>query len=309
MSVYISVDSGTTNTRIALIKDKKILKTVKYAVGASKGIGDRSLLRKALKEGISGLLNDFGLTEKDVTKIIASGMITCEFGLCNLPHIDLPAGLKELSTSLHTELFEDICSVPFTFVRGVKCADGTLYNTDMVRGEETELMGLFKGEGTYLLAGSHTKLMSADKKGNITGIKTLLTGELIAAVSGNTILKDAVDLSVSELDEECLLSGYNYAAEYGMVEALFKVRILKNIYGKTPSEVYSFFMGVMLSNDVEAVLRENGKRIFISGTKHIRRPIAIILKSVCGFEVTEISDEISDNSIAFGQMKIIGEEI
>ncbi len=307
MSFYISIDSGTTNTRIALIKDNKILKTLKYNVGASKGIGDNSLLKNALKEGIDNLLKENELTENDISKIIASGMITCEFGLCDLPHLPLPVGREELSANLHTQTFPEISSVPFTFVRGVKGSDGTLDNTDMVRGEETELMGLFEGEGIYLLAGSHTKLMSANEKGDITGIKTLLTGELIAAVSGNTILKDAVDLSVTELNEEFLLSGYNYAAKNGMGEALFKVRILKNIYGKTPSEVYSFFMGVILSNDVEAVLRQKNKRIFISGTKYIRRPISIILKSVGELEVIEISDEISDNAIAFGQMKIIGE--
>lgn len=167
-------------------------------------------------------------------------------------------------------------------------------------------MGLYRGEGVYILAGSHTKLMTADEAGKITGIKTLLTGELIAAVSGNTILKDAVDLSVTEICEEYLLKGYKYATEKGLGEALFKVRILKNIFSKTPKEVYSFFMGAMLSGDVNAVLENENKKVFISGTKYIRRPLSVILKKVGGLNITEITDAESDSSVPFGQMKIIG---
>ena len=307
MSVYISVDSGTTNTRIALVQDKKIIKTLKYNVGASKSIGDGSLLKNTLKEGISKLLAENGLSEKDVTKIIASGMITCEFGLCNLPHLPLPAGKEELREGLHTELFPEISSVPFTFVRGVKCSDGTPDNTDMVRGEETEILGLYRGEGVYILAGSHTKLMWADENGKITDIKTLLTGELIAAVSGNTILKDAVDLSVGELSKEYLIKGYNYAAENGMGDALFKVRVLKNLFNNTPAEVYSFFMGAILSDDVSAVLRSSSKRIFVSGTKYIRKPIALILGEIADLDITEISETESEQATLRGQIKIIEE--
>ena len=144
MSIYISVDSGTTNTRIALVKDNKIIKTLKYNVGASKSIGDGTLLKNALKEGISKLLAENNLTEKNVTKIIASGMITSEFGLVGIPHLELPVGKEDLSKNLFEKSFPEISSVPFTFVRGIKSFDGNFENTDMVRGEETEIMGILK---------------------------------------------------------------------------------------------------------------------------------------------------------------------
>jgi activator of 2-hydroxyglutaryl-CoA dehydratase len=50
MSIYISVDSGTTNTRIALVKDNKIIKTLKYNVGASKSIGEALCLKMPLRK-------------------------------------------------------------------------------------------------------------------------------------------------------------------------------------------------------------------------------------------------------------------
>ena len=307
MSIYISVDSGTTNTRIALVKDNKIIKTLKYNVGASKSIGDGTLLKNALKEGISKLLAENNLTEKNVTKIIASGMITSEFGLVGIPHLELPVGKEDLSKNLFEKSFPEISSVPFTFVRGIKSFDGNFENTDMVRGEETEIMGILKGEGIYLLAGSHTKLISVDKEEKIVAVKTLLTGELIAAVSGNTILKDAIDLSASGLTEEYLLAGYNYAAEKGIGDALFKVRILKNLFNKTSSEVYSFFMGAILSDDINAVLNSGINRVVISGTKYIRTPIAIILRKISNLNITEISETESEQATVRGQINIIEE--
>ena len=132
-------------------------------------------------------------------------------------------------------------------------------------------------------------------------------GELIAAVSGNTILKDAVDLSVGELSKEYLIEGYKYASENSLGEALFKVRILKNLFNNTPAEVYSFFMGAILSDDVSAVLRSSSKRIFVSGTKYIRKPIALILREISDLDITEISETESEQATLRGQIKIIEE--
>ena len=38
MSLYITIDGGTTNTRITIVKNKKIIDTIKLNIGARIGI-------------------------------------------------------------------------------------------------------------------------------------------------------------------------------------------------------------------------------------------------------------------------------
>lgn len=139
MSTYISVDGGTTTTRVTLVRDYKILDTIKINVGARANMEDGNLLKGALKNAIAEILQKNELAESDITRILASGMITSEFGLCNLPHIFTPAGILEMHKNMHEQIFSEISSVPFVFVRGVKTKAECFENADMMRGEETEL--------------------------------------------------------------------------------------------------------------------------------------------------------------------------
>ena len=51
---YITVDGGTTNTRISVVSDGRLIRTQKYAVGAGReGAGD---IRVVLKKGIADAL-------------------------------------------------------------------------------------------------------------------------------------------------------------------------------------------------------------------------------------------------------------
>jgi len=98
MSVYITVDSGTTNTRISIVKDLKVIDTLKYNVGARLGIDSNTILYEIIKNGIVEILSRNSLEEQDIKKILASGMLTSVFGLLKLDHIVTPAGIEELHT-------------------------------------------------------------------------------------------------------------------------------------------------------------------------------------------------------------------
>ena len=58
MANYITIDGGTTNTRINLIKDCKMVDSVKLNVGARTGIDDNAGLKKAIKDGINKILEN-----------------------------------------------------------------------------------------------------------------------------------------------------------------------------------------------------------------------------------------------------------
>lgn len=49
MKNYITIDGGTTNTRVSLVKAEEIVKTIKLAVGARVGIDNKKLLVSEIK--------------------------------------------------------------------------------------------------------------------------------------------------------------------------------------------------------------------------------------------------------------------
>lgn len=133
MTNYISIDSGTTNTRITLVKDRNIIKTIKLPIGAKQ----KELLETKIKEAIKQLLANYNMTERDIKRILASGMITSEFGICPLEHLPTPAGISKLNKNMKEVYLSHISEIPFVFMRGVKITDSSLEGTGVMRGEET----------------------------------------------------------------------------------------------------------------------------------------------------------------------------
>ena len=303
MKRYISIDGGTTNTRITLVENGKAIDTLKFPVGARAGISDKTLLPNTVKGGIRDILARNALKESDIEKILASGMITSESGLVALPHATLPAGLAELKKASFETILADITTIPFVFMRGVKADAEGFEDADMVRGEETEIMGLSDaGDGVYMLMGSHTKLMKLEG-GKIVDSATTLTGELIAALATGTILKDSFSLNFEDFDEAALFRGFDYAKDFGINEALFKTRILKNLFAKNELEAYSFFLGASLSGEVKAAKKFQAKKILIGGKRQLKRAIFALLERA-GFDVEMLSDAAVDESVIKGQIKI-----
>ncbi len=305
MANYITIDGGTTNTRLTLVTDGKCVDTVKYNIGARAGIEDKTALENAVKEGIDTLLDRNSLKETDIKRIIASGMITSEFGLCKLDHLVAPVGISELHSAKHEVTLADISTIPFVFIRGVKLLGEILENADMMRGEETELFGLSDSfSGVYILPGSHSKIINVDENGKIVYFKTELTGEMIFALSNDTILKSTVDLSVDELSDEYLLKGYRYCNEFGINEALFKTRVLGNLFNADKVQAYSFFIGVILCAEINTVLKMKPQRITVGGKKQIKQATVMLLRELCDAEIISVDEAIVDCSSSLGAVKI-----
>lgn len=307
MSNYIAIDGGTTNTRISLVTDNKIVDVIKFNVGAGKGIENKNILRDTIKSGIDEILKKNNRQPSEIKRILASGMLTSEFGICKLEHIAAPAGIKELHSTMAEMVLDDISNIPFVFMRGVKTECKGFECADMMRGEETELMGIMEdsnGECVYILPGSHSKIIKTDKDGRITDFSTMLTGEMIAALSQNTILRDAVDIKNAALDNEYLLKGFEYCSENGINKAAFKVRVLKNMFSKTPDEVYSFFMGVVLCGEILEIIKLNPERVVIGGKRQIKKAMYEILSHKINGEVICVSDEAADEAATVGVVKI-----
>ncbi len=307
MSIYITIDGGTTHTRINLVKDRKLISGKKLSAGARANMENKDLLKTEIKQGIEMLLRENNMTEKDVVRILASGMITSEFGLCHLEHTPAPAGIDELHNSMYETEIKEISDIPFVFIRGVKMASDTFEKMDVMRGEETELIGLTEpawGKCVCVLPGSHSKIIKTDETGRIYDFATMQTGEMIEALSRHTILKDAVDLSVSDIDAAYLLKGYDFCSKEGINKALFKIRILKNFFACNKEEIYSFFMGVILAGEMEQIIKCDLETVVLGGKMQIKNAIEIILKNRSDKKIIRMAEENVEFSTAIGAVRI-----
>lgn len=310
MKNYLAVDCGTTNTRIYLIRGNSVCDTIKFNVGAGKCLNDKSLLEDTIKTGIVEILDKNGLAEDDIYRILASGMITSEFGLYEAEHIKAPAGIKELHDSMVEVTLAEISRIPFVFIRGIKSMGKTFEDTDMMRGEEAEYAGLSEllsedpSDTVYVLPGTHSKLIKTDSEGRIAEFSTMMTGELFAAVVQNTILKEAVDLSNVQLDREYLIKGFTYCRDNGINKALFKVRIIKNMFAGENSQVYSFLLGAILCGEIEEILKCKPKRTVIGGNQKLKDASCEILNFVGDCETIPVPDKTCEIAAPMGMVRI-----
>ena len=305
MKKYLTIDGGTTNTRVTLVSDGRVVDQAKIAVGARSCIGGAEALKQAILAEIDNLCLRNSIDIQEIDAIIASGMITSEYGLYHLDHISAPAGIPELHRGIR-RVENALGSLPCHFIPGVKQSSGEA--VDMMRGEETEIFGLPTGEyvedTVTVLPGSHSKHIRLDGKGRISAFRTLITGEAISAMAEGTILKGAVKLGGAAPDRDAILAGYDAAREHGLYEALFRVRTNRLLLGKGEGESNGFFLGAMLSDEIASLAGSGAKRAVIGGKAELREPLSLLLRERTDIEVIALSDGATSKATALGAVKI-----
>lgn len=260
----ICVDTGTTNTRVWLIRGDEVLATARAGVGVRDTAreGSPALLHNALRESIARVRES---TTDPPLAVIAAGMITSPLGLREVPHLPAPVGLHDLAANVVSCRFPEITDLPIWLVPGVRsgpaeCDRDSIGETDVMRGEETlclglAQMGLLPPGSTLLNLGSHWKLITLDSQSRIAGSLTSMSGELIHAAQTQTILAGSVPQTKPErIDSSWLRAGMREHRNSGLARALFCVRLLEQRGESSPEERLSFLIGAFLAADLDAML-------------------------------------------------------
>src|SRR4030095_9414425 len=202
---YFAVDSGTTNSRVWLMRDREVLAKKRVSVGVRNTAidGNNHALVKGIRETIFDLTSENGADEQPQI-VIAAGMITSNLGLHEVRHVQAPAGLLELASNIQEKHFEDLQGIHFYFLPGVRSGPGVadldnIDSIDIMRGEETEVMGALEeieriqdGPLLYIHLGSHTKMIQLDASRRISAGASTLAGELTQSIVEQTILRSSL---------------------------------------------------------------------------------------------------------------------
>jgi len=262
----ITIDTGTTNSRVLLWNNNDLIEQVKTNIGVRNTSidGHNGALIEALKEALQTVLAKHQLLERDIHCILACGMITSNLGLVEVPHLVAPVSVNQFVEAIQGHVIPGISEQLIHFIPGVKNLSQpdptTLSQMDIMRGEEVEAIAIAHAYNIHehaiiALPGSHSKFVAINESRDVLGCCTTLTGELNAIITQNTILTSSLENRFSEeLDVEALILGANESETHGMGKALFSIRIREQFGKWNHTQLASFLVGILIQSDLQAMV-------------------------------------------------------
>lgn len=321
----VTIDAGTTNTRSSLWRDGRLVARVQVETGVRDSAinGTNHALKQAVRDTIQGALAQAGVDPADVALALASGMITSALGLLEVPHLAAPAGLDELAQGMVKVAMPEVFAQPLWLIPGVRnhAEPVGLHNfeaMDMMRGEETEVVGLLarlqlEGRAMLIMPGSHTKLVSVDERHRIVGCATTIAGELLQAITRHTLIAQTLEADFAQqLAPQWLLAGAAAARKTGLARACFSVRTLGQFTASERNERANFLLGAVLSGDLLALKNSSAIQmrpdtpIVITGKPMLREALALLIQENGFFYGKRIvvSDEQQADLAGFGALAV-----
>lgn len=212
--MFAVIDCGTTMTRIYIVnEEKEIVASGRKKVGVrdTSITGSRDTLRNGVTELFFEILKEHQIPQERVEFAIASGMITSEIGLIEIPHLVAPVGLKELAADIRKVEDPNVLPIgrPVYFVRGIRnnypipARAQDLRQVDFMRGEEVQCIGIMNSRNltapcNLVALSSHTKIMAIDADGRVAASSTTISGQFFEAILNST----SIGKSVMDTDGE-----------------------------------------------------------------------------------------------------------
>ncbi|MDX2020092.1 MAG: 2-dehydro-3-deoxygalactonokinase [Deltaproteobacteria bacterium] len=286
--VALILDGGTTNSRLwATQPSGHVVAETRAHVGARDGVGDPGRVADAVAlmvADVSARCASLGFVPKVV---VAGGMITSPTGMFMVPHVLGPATIEDLAAASRVERMPAVCALPLLFVPGVKFmhppsdvlraedAASDMAHADLVRGEELLCLGLhsqglMNQGGTVISLGSHWKRLDVNAHAALVASRSSLTGELLAAVSGSTILAESLPHPPPDaLDHAWVQAGAQAARERGLARALYEIRLLAVTATTRPEHRYSYMWGAAFGADLPHLLPKEPVPVFVVGRESL----------------------------------------
>lgn len=263
MKYIVTIDMGTTNTRICIWdKSDHLIDYGKYAFGVRDTLtqGGNTWIEARIEQELGQLRDKLMIKQEEIELIIASGMITSNLGIKEVPHLVAPVGMDDLASSTVKYQWNSESKLSMYLIPGIK--NNAHDFPDMMRGEEVEASAIiakyFKNMPLLiLLPGSHNKIVAVDEKGKITKGITTLAGELLSVITKNTILADSLGgltIEKENVVREMMKRGYEDSKKFGLGRTCFNVRLLDKIEHHEKDELKNYLLGAVLESDIKSIL-------------------------------------------------------
>ncbi len=274
-ATLIGVDWGTSNLRVLRIGDGAVLEARSDPRGA--GPLTPEAFPTILAEVGQGWLDD-------ELPILACGMTGGRGKWREVAYLPAPATLADLAGGLKSpDGRPDVRIVP-----GLKAiADGRM--VDVMRGEETQIMGLDLEPGNHRVVapGTHSKWIAA-RPGQILGYRTFMTGELFAAIRKGTIM--GAGMGQPGVDAGAFADGVARALDDpALTAALFSVRVETLADRLSPDGAADYLSGLLIGAEIAAQVADTSSPVTLVGAEILKARYATAL-GIAGFSDIRVAD-------------------
>jgi 2-dehydro-3-deoxygalactonokinase len=259
---WLSCDWGTTNFRLRLLAgpaatvlaEVQTSGGVRQVAGTATGCAREAAFADYLAERLAELRRQAAF-DPALVPLAISGMASSALGWRELPYAATPQPLDGSGLTLAA-----VGGLGRTWL-----ISGVRHGDDVMRGEETELLGLLSQpawqrwatDSVVLLPGTHSKHVRV-QQGRLVGFRTYMTGELFEAISRHTILSHAVserhELAPGSAELEAFTAAVHDAAD-GLTHALFTLRTNRLFDRCTPSANRARLSGLLIGAELHDLAR------------------------------------------------------
>lgn len=264
---FLSCDWGTSSFRLRLIDSVSSKQTAEscsnegvaaiYNQWLQKNSAEKerlSFYQSFLQKHISNIEEQLKISLDD-TSLIISGMASSSMGMMELPYKHLPIALNV--HELHAEKIKRTSA----FKHGMVIISGVRTDTDIMRGEEVQLLGCAidsSDEQVFVFPGTHSKHIVVES-GKITGFKTYMTGEFFNLLSANSILSKSISTenAAQEFNKPVFEKGISDSLSTNLLHQGFMIRTNDLFQHLTKSENYWYLSGLLIGTELKDLFQTN----------------------------------------------------
>ncbi|HUF64164.1 MAG TPA: 2-dehydro-3-deoxygalactonokinase [Verrucomicrobiales bacterium] len=250
-------DWGTSRFRLRLLETGSVSVLGEFTSDAGvAGLSRRgeAAFQEILLDAISRILRD-APPGPVPSQVLISGMAASSIGWRELPYAALPFPLDGGAV-----IALSLAPLPLDPPIGITLISGVRSEDDVLRGEETEAIGLLAGrldrELLLVLPGTHSKHLYV-AEGELRGFRTFLTGELFSLLASHGILRYSVRPGPPQLadplEAEAFASGLHLGANGPLTHVLFQVRTAALLDGASPGQGRARLDGILIGAELSSL--------------------------------------------------------
>lgn len=272
----IGVDWGTSNLRVMRIAPGGAVMDARSDPRGAGGLAP---------DAFPGVLSDVaGDWLAEGLPVLACGMAGGRGKWREMPYQSTPVTLEDLAAALGSPPGAPGVSI----VPGVRAmSDGRM--VDVMRGEETQIMGLEldRDDDCVVAPGTHSKWISV-RAGSITDFRTFMTGELFAAIRTGTVM--GAGMGEPDMDAAAFEAGVTRAlADPALTALLFSVRVESLADRLSVESAADYLSGLLIGAEIAAQVGGRMRPVTLVGAAALNRRYATAL-SLAGFTEVRVAD-------------------
>ena len=321
----LGCDWGTSSFRLRLIdrqtqtvvdritSDEGISKTFTAwkKTGEAKGVSRDRFFQQHLRKQVLAIAEKTGMS-LDGVNMVLSGMASSSIGMDELPYAPVPFPVD--GSRAIVKRFDKQPDFPHEIL----LISGVCSEHDVMRGEETQLIGLLAlldddhypvADTVILFPGTHSKHVYIQNH-QVVDFQTFMTGEVYNLMAHHSILKDSVSTSqsagFSEAEQSAFVAGIHDLSSSAILNSLFRVRINQLFNKLSKRENACYLSGILIGSELKALVSRPHWQLMLCSNSNLYELYQLAMEELgLSGRMTTISADYLDRATIAGQLKLV----